>query len=119
MFSELIEVDSDLERLRKRALGFSVKATSEKKFSTEEVRAMIRQAVEDRERELVEEFQKVLTDRLAGLLLHFLFSHCAEQYQAFVRFNEDNIARQMRERSCTRSAGLTPQHLLVYDLSED
>jgi len=58
--------------------------TGEVLFSMEQVRDIVRRAVDEKERSLREQYDRVLQQKLQ------------EQYQAFAKFNEDYISRSLK-----------------------
>jgi len=58
--------------------------TGEQLFSLEQVKDIVRRAVDERERGLREQYERILQHKLQ------------EQYQAFAKFNEDYISRQLK-----------------------
>eukprot|EP00727_Mastigamoeba_balamuthi_P014227 m51a1_g9427 putative akirin 1 (147) ;mRNA; r:395291-396150 len=64
-------------------------AEGERTFTLSEVRQIVARAVADHERKLRAEYDRVLQQRLT------------EQFQSFSRFNQDHVARQMRDTECS------------------
>ena len=58
--------------------------TGEHLFSMEQVRDLVRRAVDEKERTLREQYDRILQQKLQ------------EQYQAFAKFNEDYISRSLK-----------------------
>lgn len=58
--------------------------TGEVLFSMEQVRDIVRRAVDEKERTLREQYERILQQKLQ------------EQYQAFAKFNEDYISRSLK-----------------------
>jgi len=58
--------------------------TGEVLFTLEQVKDIVRRAVEEKERNLRELFERILQEKLQ------------EQYKAFAKFNEDYISRQLK-----------------------
>jgi hypothetical protein len=58
--------------------------TGEVLFTMDQVKDIVRRAVEEKERALREQYDRVLSVKLQ------------EQYQAFAKFNEDYISRQLK-----------------------
>jgi len=58
--------------------------TGEVLFSMDQVRDIVRRAVDEKERSLREQYDRVLQQKLQ------------EQYQAFAKFNEDYISRSLK-----------------------
>ena len=58
--------------------------TGEVLFSMEQVRDIVRRAVDEKERSLREQYERILQQKLQ------------EQYQAFAKFNEDYISRSLK-----------------------
>jgi len=60
--------------------------TGEVLFTLEQVRDIVRHAVDEKERSLREIYDEILNEKLQ------------EQYRAFAKFNEDYISRQLKSR---------------------
>lgn len=58
--------------------------TGEVLFTIEQVRDIVRRAVDEKERSLREQYDRILQQKLQ------------EQYQAFAKFNEDYISRTLK-----------------------
>ena len=58
--------------------------TGEVLFTMDQVRDIVRRAVDEKERSLREQYDKILQQKLQ------------EQYQAFAKFNEDYISRSLK-----------------------
>ena len=58
--------------------------TGEHLFSMDQVRDIVRRAVDEKERTLREQYDRILSQKLQ------------EQYQAFAKFNEDYISRSLK-----------------------
>jgi|SaaInlStandDraft_6_1057023.scaffolds.fasta_scaffold40366_2 hypothetical protein len=63
----------------------------ERVFSQEEVKKIVKKAVEEKERELREELEKVMSNRLQ------------EQFNAFCSYNQDFLQRHARENDYSES----------------
>jgi len=59
--------------------------TGEVLFTLDQVRDIVRKAVEERERTLREHYDRILQTKLQ------------EQFRAFAKFNEDYVSRQLRD----------------------
>jgi len=92
--------------------------TGEVLFTLEQVKDIVRRAVEEKERNLRELFERILQEKLQGVLssqrrelelteltrfalvavnvLTIASRAIAEQYKAFAKFNEDYISRQLK-----------------------
>jgi hypothetical protein len=64
-------------------------SSDEKLFSLEEVKAIVAQAVAEREQTLKTEYDNILETRLQ------------EQFKYFAKFTEDFISRKLKEGQCT------------------
>ena len=78
-------------RLKKAVARYAAGAVppEEKLFTASDVREIVTSVCAEREARLKDEFQTVLDDKLA------------DQFRTFTRFNEDFIARKMRDRDCS------------------